>query len=46
MTHQTNEGEAPEKPEVADFERRFAELIRRFWHPPRPPAPAGKDEAE
>ena len=46
MTHQQNEGEGPEEADVADFERRFAEVIERFWRRPRSPASTDRDEAK
>jgi hypothetical protein len=43
MTHPQNEDEAPEEAEVTDFERRFAELMKRFWQLPQPPAATADD---
>jgi len=44
MTHQQNKDEAPDKVDAAEFESRFAELIRRFWQLPGSPKSIGKDE--
>ncbi|HZF41970.1 MAG TPA: hypothetical protein VEZ48_01005 [Sphingomonadaceae bacterium] len=46
MMHQRNEGEAPDTDEVAEVERRFAEVIRRFWRLPRSPASTTKDNVK